>query len=274
MMKTMPEPAVLRICAYGCNLQIESSLAGVVEAANIYVLPTMPRVRSFDGPVHGAARIEAVEGGLRLEAEGTTALVAPDERRLMQYLIRVLDDAVIRNLRGMYAVHAGTVAWRGGAILLPGLSHAGKSSLVAELLRRGATYYSDEYAMIDETGRVHPYPRPVLLRNGGLHQEPVLPGELNASVGRDPVPMRWVFAVSYNPGGDWQVAPMEQSETLFALLKNTPHVLEDAPEMLSFFHQAVLGVRGCTGERGEAAEAAEKILALVDAVELVGGAEG
>jgi len=38
-------------------------------------------------------------------------------------------------------VHAGVVAWRGRAIILPGVSFAGKSSLVAELVRAGATYY-------------------------------------------------------------------------------------------------------------------------------------
>src|SRR5918994_2119193 len=56
-------------------------------------------------------------------------------------------------------VHAGVVGWRGRAILLPGASHAGKSTLVAALLRAGATYYSDEYAVLDLSGRVHPYAR-------------------------------------------------------------------------------------------------------------------
>src|SRR5690348_11129110 len=48
-------------------------------------------------------------------------------------------------------VHAGVVGWRGGAILIPGRSHTGKSSLVAALLALGATYYSDEYAVLDDS---------------------------------------------------------------------------------------------------------------------------
>jgi hypothetical protein len=31
---------------------------------------------------------------------------------------------------------------------------------VAELVRAGATYYSDEFAVLDSRGRVHPFPRP------------------------------------------------------------------------------------------------------------------
>jgi hypothetical protein len=45
-------------------------------------------------------------------------------------------------------VHAGVAAWNGKAIVLPGRSRAGKSTLVAALLRAGATYVSDEYAVI------------------------------------------------------------------------------------------------------------------------------
>src|SRR5207253_10364077 len=37
-------------------------------------------------------------------------------------------------------VHAGVVARNGKAILIPGLSHTGKSTLVSELIRAGATY--------------------------------------------------------------------------------------------------------------------------------------
>jgi hypothetical protein len=39
-------------------------------------------------------------------------------------------------------VHAGVVGWRGQAILIPGRSFSGKTAL-CELLRVGATYYSD-----------------------------------------------------------------------------------------------------------------------------------
>lgn len=260
----MQEPQVLRICAYGCNLQIETAIASVFEAANRYVLPTLPRVHSFSGVPHCVARIDQAEGGYELIADGISRAFSSTALSMMQYLIRALDDAVIRNLRGLYAVHAGTVVWNGKAILLPGRSHAGKSSLVAELLRRGATYYSDEYALIDSCGQVHPYPRPVLVRNGSAFQEPVLPGAWQAPVGDGPVMAGWIFLVKYQSGGSWKIEPMEQSAALFALLQNTPHVLAESPEMISFFHRAVLGAKGFSGARSEAGEAAERILELAD----------
>src|SRR5262245_33841798 len=64
-------------------------------------------------------------------------------------------------------VHAGVVGWQGKAIVIPGRSFSGKTSLVVEFLKAGATYYSDEYAVLDHRGLVHPYPRLLSVREVG-----------------------------------------------------------------------------------------------------------
>ena len=61
-------------------------------------------------------------------------------------------------------IHAGVVGWRGRAIVIPGASFSGKTSLVAALVRAGATYYSDEFAVFDSHGLVHPYLKPLNMR--------------------------------------------------------------------------------------------------------------
>jgi hypothetical protein len=61
-------------------------------------------------------------------------------------------------------VHAGAVGWRGRALLLPGPSRAGKTTLVTALLRAGASYYSDEYAVLDPDGRLWPFARRLSVR--------------------------------------------------------------------------------------------------------------
>ena len=69
--------------------------------------------------------------------------------------------------RGLLFVHAGVVGWRGLAIVIPGRGAIGKTRLVAELVRRGAVYYSDTFAVLDEAGRVHPYRGPIGLGEEG-----------------------------------------------------------------------------------------------------------
>src|SRR6478752_5303275 len=58
-------------------------------------------------------------------------------------------------------VHAGAVAVDGSVIIIPGDSFSGKTTLVSELVQRGATYFSDEFAVIDKDGLIHPYPKPL-----------------------------------------------------------------------------------------------------------------
>ena len=108
-------------------------------------------------------RLDRVADQFQLSVDGVVVASAGRAISLVPDLIRALDDAVVQRLTTLRAVHAGAVLWGERALLLPGVTHAGKSSLVAELLRRGATYFSDEYALIDSEGRVHPYPRPLLL---------------------------------------------------------------------------------------------------------------
>ena len=57
---------------------------------------------------------------------------------------------VAENARRRVFIHAGVVAWKGKAILIPGRSFTGKTTLVAELVKAGASYY----AYSGETG--HP----------------------------------------------------------------------------------------------------------------------
>jgi len=83
-----------------------------------------------------------------------------DSDELYQILESDLRLHVAEGARSRVFVHAGVVGWRGGAILLPGRSLAGKSTLVDALIRAGATYYSDEYAVLDAPVERIPSPKP------------------------------------------------------------------------------------------------------------------
>ena len=73
------------------------------------------------------------------------------------------------------ALHSGAVERDGRVLLIAGMKGAGKSTLTAALVQRGARYVTDEVAVIDlPSGRVCPYPKPLdlsvdSLRLLGLH---------------------------------------------------------------------------------------------------------
>lgn len=71
--------------------------------------------------------------------------------------------------RRFLLLHAASVEKEGKAVILTGESGAGKSTLSAILSERGWRFMGDEFALLEpETGLLHPFPRPVSLKNGAI----------------------------------------------------------------------------------------------------------
>ncbi len=158
-------------------------------------------------------------------------------------------------------LHAGVVGWRGQAILFPGTSMSGKSTLVAELIRAGATYYSDEYAVLDARGRVHPYARPLRLRRAGLSRlrlDPV--AALQGRAGRRALPVGLVVLSRYRVGARWRPRPLAASAGALALLDHAVAARHAPARVLSAVGEVAKGARFLVGARGEADETARLIL--------------
>src|SRR5205085_10523469 len=115
-------------------------------------------------------------------------------------------------------VHAGVVGWRGRAVVLPGRSFAGKTTLVAALVRAGATYYSDEYAVFDRAGRVHPYARPLALREGAGRQTKVSVEALDGVKGVRALPVGLVIVRVYRSGARLRVRWLSNGQGSMSLL--------------------------------------------------------
>jgi hypothetical protein len=119
-------------------------------------------------------------------------------------------------------VHAGVVAHKGRAIVLPGRSGAGKSTLVAALVRAGAVYYSDEFAVLDARGRVHPFAKPLSLRDAeGGGARSVTAEELGGASGTRSLPVGLVVLSSYRPQGRWRPTRLTPGGALLGLVPHT-----------------------------------------------------
>jgi hypothetical protein len=162
-------------------------------------------------------------------------------------------------------VHAGVVSWNGKAILIPGLSYSGKSTLVSQLIRAGATYYSDEYAVLDERGRVHSYPRPLGIRQPGSYESKKLPVEkLGGEVGSKPLSVGLVVSTKYKPGARWRPRRLSQGQGVLELLANTVSARSQPELALTALPRALKSARLLKGARGEASEIVDSILASVE----------
>ncbi|HKZ31159.1 MAG TPA: hypothetical protein VJ648_02260 [Vicinamibacteria bacterium] len=160
-------------------------------------------------------------------------------------------------------VHAGVVGWRGWAILVPGRSRSGKTTLVAELVRAGATYLSDEFAVLDARGRVHPFAKPLSIRGAGgcdLHAQRPSAEDLGGRSGTEPLPVGLVVLATHRPGAHWEPERLTPGQAVIELLAHTVPARLRPAASLGALERAVARAVVVKGERGEATELATRLL--------------
>ena len=207
--------------------------------------------RGFD-PVHGRDR--------SVRQSDLPRALAALESAMRQGVAALAPDRVF--------VHAGVVGWRGRAILLPGRSRSGKSTLVAELVRAGASYLSDEFASLDVEGRVHPFTKPLTIRGedgDDLAARRVLAEDLGGHDASEPLPVGLVALADYRSGASWQPAVLSQGHGVLEMFAHTVPARLRPEAALEALERATDGASILKGERGEAAETARRMLAALDA---------
>jgi len=162
-------------------------------------------------------------------------------------------------------VHAGAVATRGKAILMPGMSFAGKTTLTAALVRAGAIYYSDEFAPLDEHGLVHPYARPLALRDSSGNSSPHPVDTLGGVAGEDPLPVGAVLVTRYRSNAEWKPRRRSTGEGVLAMLANTVPAQTRPKQAMRVLTRAVAGAAVIESDRAEAADIVGSLLALLEA---------
>ena len=154
-------------------------------------------------------------------------------------------------------VHAGVVRWRDRAIVIPAPSMHGKSRMVDALVRAGADYYSDEFAVIDVDGLVHPFGIPLSLRSpSGVARRVAM----DQPDGACALPMRLVVATRYERGATWEPRRGTPGEAAFALLANTVRARIAPADTLRTLARAAEHAVLLEGPRGEAVETAFRLL--------------
>jgi hypothetical protein len=132
---------------------------------------------------------------------------------------------------------------------------------VEALVRAGASYYSDEYAVFDVEGRVHPYPKPLTLKQrnpAGKRQCSV--EDLGGQVGTEPLPVGRIVATSYRPGARWRPRVLSRGPAALALLDNTVVARTRPSFALGVIRRATARAVLLKSPRGDVEEAVGRLL--------------
>lgn len=197
----------------------------------------------------------------RLFLDGESLAHSDRLDHLLARLESQLHFHVATHARRHLFVHAGALTWRGRGLLIPGRSMAGKSELTAALVEAGATYYSDEYAVLDDRGWLHPYAKPLALRRDGTAKLRVEcpPGR----TGGGPVPVGAVVLARYVAGASWRPRPVTPGQAMAALLDNTVLARARPGAAMPTLARAASGAVALEGDRGEADRMAGELLARI-----------
>jgi hypothetical protein len=216
------------------------------------------RARNFSLRAQSGAGYQVLaDAELLLNSEALASALFHMSGHLMIYVAEHAPDFVF--------VHAGVVAWKDRALLLPGVSHAGKSTLVAELVRAGATYYSDEFALLDARGRVHPFARDLRLRQSGKPDQRNVPvSQLNGHAGTVALTVARIVFTEYSENACFAPEPMSPGRAVLEMLLHTAPVQRTPSRVLATVSATVQNAVIWKSLRGEAVPAAQALLAAMD----------
>jgi hypothetical protein len=190
------------------------------------------------GPAHRYALVAGTPCELRLDGDrvGDAGVV----ESLVPTLVHDLNRRALDSC-GHLILHAGGVERDGIGVVFPGDVEAGKTTLVAGLVRAGCGYLTDEGVAVDrETRRVHPYPKPLSIDRGAWSLFPELephvdlatnayktdqwqvpPTDIRADALGRPCAISTILFTRYESAVDTSIEPLGRAEALIELAKNT-----------------------------------------------------
>lgn len=185
-----------------------------------------------------------------------------NEWELLEEFERRVTSHIFEASRNKCFVHAGVVGWKGKAIVIPGRSRSGKTTLVKEFLKQGACYYSDEFAVFDRRGYVHAFARPLGVRDESSDKQIRLPATaLACQIGVQSLPVGLILLTEFRASASWRPRMTSGGKAVLKLLANAISARTDPSGALASLVKVVSRAKILRSIRGEANEAVRSILA-------------
>ena len=212
--------------------------------------------------------------GIFADASETLYLVLNGEQvssdsshpRFFRFFDSLLRIVIAEHAVDRVFIHAGVVGWKRQAILLPANSFCGKTTLVAELVRNGAEYYSDEYAILDPSGLVHAFPRELSVRyiDGETREKQVPLAELGGVQGSVPIPVGLVLITKYDENAVWNPERLSVGQGIMEVIPHTIPRIFNPEFSLKVLNTSLRDAIILKSSRGDATDFAIELLSFFD----------
>lgn len=256
----MPQPAHrLAFESYGLAAEVRSDDREMFDCLPLVLPPGWRRLNGSEVD----ARFGLMRDGTITRDGAEVARTGGDRTVTLAALASTLRHHLALHAPEHVFIHAGVVCAGSAAIVIPGSSFSGKTTLVAELVRAGATYYSDEYAVVDADGMIHSYPAPLSIRLPGSGRFGVPMQLPDSQIGTERVHAGLIVVTRYEDGAEWRPAACAPGEGALALLQHTVAARSKPREALVAACRLAQAARVISGPRGDASTIAGDLVALV-----------
>ena len=256
--KTAPHQIAFE--AYGTELRICTNSQELLDQVEL-MLPPGWRRRPRSSKQHRLGLLDEGNGIYSLyRPDGMCIHDAPGREYALIMLESQIETHIALEATGFVFIHAGVVADAGRAIVIPGSSFSGKTTLVRALVDAGAVYYSDEFAALDETGRVFPYAKRLSVRRPHQGGDDYSVEQLGGVAGVEPLRTGLVIATHFRPGAEWQPRQLTPGAGALAMLEHAVPAQARPEQTLRVLKRALEGAVILEGERGEANDVARDLL--------------
>jgi len=202
-------------------------------------------------------------GSYEVQVNGTSIRRGMSAQIALTFMERHVPEAVAVLAPGFVLLHAAVVGWQGRAVLLPGSSWSGKTTLAMALVEAGATYYSDEYAVLDRNAHVHSYLRPPRVRAGNQTASRLANALSRGLPTPPPLPVGLVLISSYSEDAVWSPRPLTCSQAVFGMLAHTIAVRYKPELSLRVLREVGSAPRSFQTQRGQARATAKELFSLL-----------
>ena len=163
---------------------------------------------------------------------------------------------------GYVFLHAGAVRYKETAIIIPAKSFSGKTTLVAEFIRRGFEYYSDEYAVIDRDGFLHPFPKQLSMRGiiDAYQQVDMDVEEFGAVKGEEPIKIGLILISKYKKGARFLPKVVTSGEGIIESIANSVSIRTNPEFVLGVLGKVVNNAKVVKTNRSEAKKFVDRFL--------------
>lgn len=262
-----------RFESYGVTIEITGDDQGVIDEASAVgrrcLLGRLSEVGS--GKTDHTIELNRLRNGmLRLTRDGEALASGRSRQKFFKFLDGIIRITVAEFAPDRVFMHAGAVGWKGKAIVIPGDSFKGKSTLVAELVRSGAEYYSDDFAIFDKDGLLHAFPRALAMRNASqtFKDYTLTPEDLGGKTGTTPIPVGTILVTGYSPDADWKPEILTAGQGILAMMPHTLSLSRQPEFALRVLNYVVNSATIASSPRGTAEKFAKILLNFVDKHEI------